>query len=79
MQQLLDAAIGDGCEAALRVAASTLSHARRSQIAATTVVRRLGDDDPDAIERLVQDVARAYHVHATLHLATSSFVVRFSR
>jgi hypothetical protein len=67
------------CTAALRVAALTLCHDGDGQITATTVVRRLCDDDPDAVEAFVEGLAAEYDLFADLHIHTRSFAVRFSR
>ena len=67
------------CERALRVGAATLSRAPLGEITATTVVCNIADDDIDAIESLVSDIADEYGLEARVQKQQpASYSVRFS-
>jgi hypothetical protein len=70
---------GLACEAALRVAATTLSRARSDEITAIKVLRILGRDDVHAVEALVAAIAQEFGLESTMRTRVGSFSVRFSR
>jgi len=66
------------CERALRVGAATLCQVRSGEITATTVVCHVGDDDLDAVESLVVDIADEFGVDARVQQQAGFCAVRFS-
>jgi hypothetical protein len=74
-----DRCSGLGCEAQLRVAATTLAAAPLDMISAATVVGVLGQDDAHAFANLVADIADEFGLEAKLRLHLGSFSVRFYR
>lgn len=70
---------GLACEAQLRAAAATLADAPPDMITATTVVGVLGQDDRQAFEELVAEIADEFGLETQLRLHVGTFSVRFSR
>lgn len=70
---------GLDCEAQLCAAAATLAVAPLDMISATTVVGVLGQDDAQAFEALVTDIANEFGLESRIRFHVGTFSVRFSR
>jgi hypothetical protein len=71
--------VGLRCESQLRVAAVLLSRARPGAISATTVVGRLGRDDPAAFHIVAAGIGDELDLDTQTRIRGGSFSVRFSR
>jgi hypothetical protein len=72
-----DPCVGLGCAGALRVAAATLSRTRSDLVTATTVVHRLGQDDVQAVEAVVAEIADEFGLDSRLRVHGGSFFGSF--
>jgi hypothetical protein len=66
-------------ERALRIGAETLCRARVGEITATTIVCNIADDEIDAVESRVADIAEEYGLEASIRRQQpGSYSVRFT-
>jgi hypothetical protein len=70
---------GLACERQLRVGAATLTRADSTEITATTVVGTIGRGEHEALEDLVEAIAKEFAIQARVRFGAASFSVRFSR
>jgi hypothetical protein len=67
------------CERALRIGAETLCRARAGEVTATTVVCNIVDDEIEAVESLLADIADEFGLEACLRRQQAgSYSVRFA-
>ena len=70
---------GLSSESPLRVAAAMLSHAAADEMTATRVVGTIGQDDFEAFQGRVADIADEFGLDSDVQVRGGSYAVRFSR